>query len=341
VAREASEQESRDLINLTTRLLKDRVGFSEFFEETGRLLERLTQNQGDAVTLKRDLHTLKGNTALYGLTRLSAVCHRLESELDERRPEALERSGLASCWQQYATTIGRMLGQRDTTLIEVEESRYDALLDALLHDAPKPDLVRALRTWRLESLRVRLERVAEQLVSTAAQLGKGTVAVHVQTEDVYLGHDELREFWAAFSHVIRNAAVHGLALGATGAKGRKGAEFDLLAGIEQNRLFVELADSGPGIDWEGIRRRARTRGIPHTTQAELEEALFIDGISTSVDLDELAGRGVGLSAVRAACLRRHGSVRIKTARGAGTSFRFSWPTSQFRSLVQLESGGAA
>lgn len=339
VAREASEQESRDLINVTTRLLKDRQGFFEFFDETQRLLGRLTKGQTDVATLKRDLHTLKGNSLLYGLSRLAAVCHRLESELDEQNPDALERSALTRCWEQYASTISRMSGERDTTTIAVAQADHAALLDAVLRDAPKHEIVRALRAWRLEPLRARLERVAEQLVSTAAQLGKGSVAVRVQTQDVYLGREELSEFWAAFSHVIRNAAVHGLSDEASRLKSGKVADFDLLAGIEQNRLFVELADTGPGIDWEGIRRRARARGIPHGTQAELDEALFVDGISTRLDLDELAGRGVGLSAVRAACVRRHGSVRVKTAHGAGTSFRFSWPTSQFQSLVELDGGG--
>src|SRR6185295_19715879 len=34
VARELSEQENRELVNLTTRLLKDRVGFGEFLQES-------------------------------------------------------------------------------------------------------------------------------------------------------------------------------------------------------------------------------------------------------------------------------------------------------------------
>jgi two-component system, chemotaxis family, sensor kinase CheA len=101
---------------------------------------------------------------------------------------------------------------------------------------------------------------------------------------------------------------------------------------------VELSDRGPGIDWESIRARATEFGIPHSTQADLEEALFADGVSARSDVTEISGRGIGLSAVRAACRKRRGTVHVTTRRGKGTSFRFSFPVSQFQSLVQLEAG---
>jgi two-component system chemotaxis sensor kinase CheA len=340
VARETSEQESRDLVNLTTHLLKDRNGFLEFMTESQRLVERVSGSQSDIATLKRDLHTLKGNTALYGLSRVSAACHQLETALDQRGSSQVDPSVLLACWERCAAISKQLLGERAAGTIEIDEDEYTAALDAVRRDAPRHELERLLKAWRLEPLRVRLERAAEQLVTTAASLGKGRVDVQVKAADLYLGREELSEFWAAFSHVVRNAAVHGLEsceLREHAGKNRS-PNFGLVAGIEQERLFVEIADTGPGIDWEGIRARASARGIPHGTQADLEEALFVDGVSTRGDVTELAGRGVGLSAVRAACVRQHGNVRVTTALGAGTSFRFSWPASEFQTLVHLEPG---
>jgi two-component system chemotaxis sensor kinase CheA len=343
VAREASEAESRDLVNLTTRLLKDREGFEEFFGEASRLVQSIDSPATDRMTLKRDLHTLKGNTALYGLTRLSNACHALETALDDQTPESLDPGPLTRAWQQCVATTQHLLGEQHADTIEIDESEYEAVLAAIRRNAPSRELERIVRAWRLEPLRARLDRIAEQLVSTAARLGKGVVAVEVKAGDVYLERDELKDFWAAFSHVVRNAAVHGLE--SRELRQRKGIEgrpaFGLVAGVEKDCFFVELADFGPGIDWNGIRRCATARGIPHDTQAELEEALFADGISTQAELSELAGRGVGLSAVRAACRRKHGSVRVTTAAGVGTKFRFSWPASEFPSLMQTQRGAVS
>jgi two-component system chemotaxis sensor kinase CheA len=339
VAREASEQEGRDLVNLTKRLLKDRDGFLEFLDESRRLLERIHQNSGDWGTLKRDLHTLKGNTAVYGLQTVSKACHSLEDALESGATAvALDRSELRRHWERSLATVELLLGERSASKLQIDEKQYRALLDAIGRGASRRELEVMLKAWRLEPLRERLDRVAEQLVGVAARLGKGDVGVQIAAADLYLGREELSEFWTAFTHVVRNAADHGLldARGRASAAAQGAADFGLRAGIDRDELFVELSDRGPGIDWESIRARANERGIPHTTQADLEEALFADGVSAKSEVTELSGRGVGLSAVRAACHKQRGTVQVTTGQGKGTSFRFSFPVSQFHSLVQLE-----
>lgn len=339
VACEASEQEGRDLVNLTKRLLKDRDGFLEFLDESRRLLGRIRQNSADGASLKRDLHTLKGNTAIYGLQTVSAACHALEDALESgMTAAALDRGELLRHWERSLATVELLLGEHSDSKLQIDEKQYRALLDAIGRGASKRELEVMLKAWRLEPLRERLDRVAEQLVGVAARLGKGDVGVQIATADLYLGREELSEFWTAFTHVVRNAADHGLLEEGerTRAAAQGGVDFGLRAGIDRDELFVELSDRGPGIDWECIRARATERGIPHTTQAELEEALFADGVSARSEVTELSGRGVGLSAVRAACHKQRGTVHVTTGQGKGTSFRFSFPVSQFQSLVQLE-----
>jgi len=342
VAQEAAEQENHELVGLTARLVKDRAGLLEFLSESQRLVESITADDADPITLKRDLHTLKGNSGLYGLPRLSRLCHELESALEDEPAAKLDYAPLRASWERCLVTARRLLGSDTAKPLQVSEDDYTTLLAAVRRGAPRQELERALRTWRLEPLRARLERLAEQLVSTAARLGKGDATVRVRASNVYSGREELGEFWSAFSHVIRNAAVHGLESREIRAQKARGAQadFDLFAGIDADRLVIELGDTGPGIDWQMVRARASARGIAHATQAELEEALFADGLSTRSDVSLQAGRGVGLSAVRAACARSHGNIKVSTTPGAGTRFHFSWPVSRFSSLVQVGSSGA-
>jgi two-component system chemotaxis sensor kinase CheA len=340
VERERSEQEERDILNVASRVLQDRAGFLEFFAETEQLLRRVCENRGDAVTLKRDLHTLKGNSAIYGLSRLSELCHGLESELESVDAATLDRSSLSEQWSRVCEKLKLVLGQHDRPSIEVNEQDYLAVLDAIHRGVDPLTLRRMIEAWRLEPMQARLERVAEQISATAQRLGKGAVDVEVKTPRLFLSRDELAEFWTVFSHVVRNAAVHGLELPEDRQRMGKAGAFRLSAGIERGQLFVELRDSGPGIDWARVRERAAEHGLPTDTQLDLERALFSDGISTAASVDELAGRGVGLSAVREVCLSRRGNIAVSSVSGQGASFKFSWPVSEFKSLSILEAGAA-
>ncbi len=341
LGRERSEQEARDILNATSCLLADRAGFLQFFSETQDLIRSIDENRTDLGKLKRDLHTLKGNTAVFGMAHLSALCHQLESELESRDAASLDRTPVGTQWDRTCSKIKRLIGEGDPmNSIEVDEVEYVAVLDAIRRGVDKMTLERMVKAWRLEPFQLRLSRIGEQLSGLAARLGKGDVQVNVSTPHLYVAREELSEFWGAFAHVVRNAAVHGLETPEARAKAGKPAVagFGLRAGIERNRLFVELADTGPGIDWEGVRARAVARGLRHTTQEDLKKVLFADGISTASGVTAEAGRGVGLSAVREVCSQLKGDIQVTSSPGKGTCFRFSWPTSQFKTLTLIDVG---
>ena len=282
VAREHSERETRDLMSVSERLLHDRSGFLEFLAECERLFQSVSRADTDATTLKRDLHTLKGNLALYGMSGIARRCHELESAVQEQPLAAVDRSKLVQEWQHLSAMIKRLLGESGSARLEVSEADYTRTLQAIRRHASHVELEKLLGAWQLESLQTRLERVAEQLSALAAKAGKGSVAVTIAVPELYLARDELRDFWSGFSHLVRNAVAYGLRPGRSGRgdAARAGADFELRAGIETGRLFVEIADFGPGIDWQAIARQAKARGLPHGSAAELEQALFADGIST-------------------------------------------------------------
>jgi len=341
IERERSEQEERDILNMTSRLLQDRGGFLEFFNETKGLVQKICSNKNDAISLKRDLHTLKGNSAIYGLLRVSAICHDLETELESLGPNELDCVRLAEQWERTCIKLKLVLGDDEQHSIAVDEKDYNTVLDAVKRGAPSSSLRPLIEAWRLEPLSLRLNRVGEQLSKTVERVGKGQAEVDVSTPRIYLAREELAEFWSVFSHVIRNAAVHGLEAPEDRVELGKPAvaRFALVAGVDGSRFYVELRDTGPGVDWERVRERAEEKGLPSNTPADLERALFADGISTERSVSETAGRGVGLSAVREVCLRQGGAINVTSTRGKGAAFRFSWPVSRLRTLTVLE--GAA
>jgi two-component system chemotaxis sensor kinase CheA len=340
VERERSEQEERDILNLSSRLLNDRDGFLEFFAETQNLVQRVRSNKTDLRLLKRDIHTLKGNAGIFGLNGIAHECHELESRLETRDAATLDRSELERQWDGLCEKLGQLFGEGQHATLQVDEVQYAALLDAVRTGVDPQRLEQMIRVWRLDPVCLRLERLSEQLAATANRLGKGPIHVSVSAPPLYLAREELAEFWSVFAHVIRNAAAHGLETREERTRAGKPelAEFELSAKIEGGRLHIELADTGPGIDWEAVRRLARERGLPHLTEADLTNALFEDGISTQSNVTDVSGRGVGLSAVRAVCERQNGQIQVASERCKGTRFTFSWPTSQFESLTDIDVG---
>jgi chemotaxis protein histidine kinase CheA len=87
-------------------------------------------------------------------------------------------------------------------------------------------------------------------------------------------------------------------------------------------VVIRLQDDGRGIDWEKVAQRAAGLGLPHATRADLEAALFADGVSTRSVATTTSGRGVGLAALREATLHMGGRIVVRSERNVGTSFEF-------------------
>lgn len=137
-------------------------------------------------------------------------------------------------------------------------------------------------------------------------------------------------FWSAFAHVARNTVDHGVETSekriADGKSER--ATIHIAIGRDRDRILISMQDDGPGVDWQAIARRARARGLPAETHAQLMAALFTDGISSRATATSTLGRGVGLGAVRAAIDSLGGELELSSAGAAGTLFRCWLPLTE-------------
>ena len=135
--------------------------------------------------------------------------------------------------------------------------------------------------------------------------------------------------------LLRNAVAHGiepaderLALG----KPPRG-EIHIDARQEGNEVVLELSDDGAGIDPDVLRQRFVAQGLWSQAKADLASdedvlrAIFDPGMSTRHEADSLAGRGVGLDAVRETIAKLGGEVRMTSTPGRGTHFTLRLPVS--------------
>ncbi len=329
LVREREEAAQHELIMGLQRLMRDRVGFMAFFQETSRLLESVTE-ETDHVLLMRDIHTIKGNASLHGLILIAKLCHELETELQEtgRLPTQKDLAPLLKRWHVLSDVLLARTAELRSDLIQVPLSEYQQVLKALERSASNTEALRVAERWPLEPVSRPFERLAEQAIALAARLGKGQLVVERDPGDVRLNAEAWTPFWSSMTHVIRNAIDHGLEPPEERAQKSKGPPTLRLSARETpNEIVIEVTDDGRGVNWEVVQAKARAHQLPHTTEQELTQALFVDGFTTREQAGTVSGRGVGLAAVQASARSRGGTIEFVSAPGKGTTCRFRFPRS--------------
>jgi two-component system chemotaxis sensor kinase CheA len=331
IAREQVEARQREVVQVFHRVMADKQGFLEFFEEASELVEAIQRWEPghDLALVKRQIHTLKGNAGIFGLAALAHTCHEVENYMEEvcdgPLPEHCHE--LAEHWASLRESLRGLLGERQQHQIEIEDAQYEAILRATLEGSPRAELAAMIRAWRLEPTRVRLQRIEQQARQIARRLNKPHVQVEALDHGLRMDPKRWAPFWSAFVHAIRNALDHGLEpLEERLAAGKAGeASLKLETRMDDESFVVEIADDGRGIDWEKVALKARQAGLPHQTREELERALFADGVSTRDEASMISGRGVGMGAILQATRALGGEVHIDSNAQAGTRLWFSFP----------------
>ncbi|MCP4108514.1 MAG: chemotaxis protein CheA, partial [Desulfobacteraceae bacterium] len=132
-------------------------------------------------------------------------------------------------------------------------------------------------------------------------------------------------------HLIRNSIDHGIETQderEKAGKPRKGTIL-ILAAHKGSKVTVTIKDDGAGIDPERVRTKAIEKDLitSHTDMSEKEiyNLLFIHGFSTSGQVTDISGRGVGMDIIKRAVDSLRGTVRITSIKGRETAFHLSLP----------------
>ncbi len=134
-------------------------------------------------------------------------------------------------------------------------------------------------------------------------------------------------------HLIRNAVDHGLENEEERLQaGKEGTGSVWLRAMHKgNSVVIELEDDGRGIDPEKIKAKAVDKGVISEEEARtLEEdkaveLIFAPGFSTSENITDVSGRGVGMDVVKNNIKSLKGNISVSSAVGQGSKFTVSLP----------------
>ncbi len=186
------------------------------------------------------------------------------------------------------------------------------------------DSVMKVRMVPLENIFNRFPRMIRDL---SKNLGK-KMELNISGEETELDRTVIDEIGDPLMHLLRNAADHGLETNEERERLGKPpvGTINLSAYQEGNDVVIEVSDDGAGINIEEVRQKAIIKGMYTTEQAatltdeEVIEFLFEPSFSTSKNVTEVSGRGVGLDVVRTNINSLSGSVEAKSKPGQGTTF---------------------
>ena len=262
---------------------------------------------------------------MFGLLTIAQQCHSLEDLIAETGlpPSSSRFQALDQRWHFIVTEVNKLLALRGD-IVELDRAQLTAL-EAAAHAKDTMLMVREIERLCLEPTATRLHHMAEQAQLLAARLGKEGLLVRVESNNVRLEPRRWSAFWQTFVHGVRNAVDHGIEMpGERGGKSGAG-KLTLRSYIDDRHIVIEIEDDGRGVNWAKVAERARAHGLPYTTHEELNAALFVGGFTTSNNVTDISGRGIGMGALLAGTRVLGGELDVSSKTGAGTTIRMKFP----------------
>lgn len=212
-----------------------------------------------------------------------------------------------------------MLAQTGQDLDSMKHQRMvSGLTDLERNTRMLQEAVMAIRMIPMTAVFNRFPRMLRDL---AGKLGK-QLELHTIGEDTELDKGLIEKITDPLTHLVRNAADHGIELPQDRlAAGKPEVGTVTLAAAHQGgSIVIEVRDDGRGLNRAKLLKKAAERGLPVSesmTDQEVYGLIFEPGFSTASEVTDVSGRGVGMDVVKRNITSLGGTVEIDSTEGQG------------------------
>jgi two-component system chemotaxis sensor kinase CheA len=256
--------------------------------------------------------------AVDGIGRARAMAEQLADHIAARRNAPTARGDKFAA---MAEELRDLINGIDRSLAAAHERMEREL--AQVHDAAEQ-----LRLVPAGSLFAFLERAVADSARATGKLAR----FQGSGGEIRLDSHVLRVMHEALVQAVRNAVAHGIeSESARRIAGKPVTGAVSVDVVRRGRTIVfRCHDDGRGVDIDAVRRAVMRHGMrPSEAQAlsptEAINLILKGGISTSAEVTELSGRGVGMDVVRAAVTRLGGELTATSEAGRGMTLEMSVP----------------
>lgn len=331
-------QNEASLNRILIGVLRNKEAFIEFIQESkfqlGEALALVNQNKYQN-EVRRNIHTIKGNAAAWGLFRLIDVIHHIEDDsfINVDHIMKVEES-LRDFVNDNLSVLGIQYDNVEGRSYFVEERQIEYLNDMIKKLGLGSEASFHLRQWtkkiQEKSAAEMLGPVDEFVQKLAGRLGK-KVKFEFIGRGVQLDSVLMKGVLHSTIHLIRNSVDHGIedSLERSGKSEMGHVTLEVAKFPEGYKISV--SDDGRGIDADlllsvAIDRQLLSKSeVSSMSESGKLELVFMDGLSSVRSANDISGRGVGMSAVKAEVYKVSGSYRIESKVGQGTRFTIIVP----------------
>jgi two-component system chemotaxis sensor kinase CheA len=231
--------------------------------------------------------------------------------------------------------IGRSTMSRITSDIDnLDKDQISSRLEGLNSSFERTlsDLQRSVMKVRMLPVDFVFRRFPRIVRDLSAERGK-IVRLQIKGEKTELDKSVVDVIGEPLLHIIRNAVDHGIETPEERKASGKNEEglIYLRAFHQGNQMVIEVEDDGRGIDADKITEKAIQKGIiteedaKKMTAKDVVNLIFVSGFSTSENVTEVSGRGVGMDIVKDVVESLRGIIEINSEKGRGTIITLRLP----------------
>jgi len=201
------------------------------------------------------------------------------------------------------------------------------------------DLVMKIRMLPLDAAFNRFPRMVRDL---SLELNK-EIELIIEGQDTELDRTLIEEIGELLIHIIRNAADHGIeAVSERKSRGKNTVgEIKLIAYQEGTKAIIKVEDDGRGLSIDKIKAKGREMGIETEGMSDndIRNLIFIQGFTTSSEVTDISGRGVGMDVVKTKISALGGTLDVLSEEGKGSTFIITLPlTLQIIQVLLVKAG---
>lgn len=186
----------------------------------------------------------------------------------------------------------------------------------------------SLRTLPLRNIFKKMSLI----ISEHGKKGNKSIDLKLQGEGTELDRTIVEELYIPILQLIINSCDHGIETPEQRIAWNKypTGTIMLKACQKGSNIIIEIEDDGRGIDINKVRNKGIEKGLisqkQELTVEQILDLIFQPGFTTSKQITEFSGRGMGMEKVKNIINKLGGSINIKTIEKKGTSFLITLPT---------------